>query len=106
METFDISEFATHKKDEEQQETEATNNTELNSPIEISDEQAYVDNKQAVIEAKKRVQEKAMEDGQNEEAYITVSFTTFRDKSILCEMLGINEDAKFCKGEDILRLIE
>ncbi len=103
VETFDINEFATHKKDDDEK---GETYTELDNLIEIDDEQAYQDNKQAVIEAKKRVQEKAMEDGQNEEAYITISFSTFRDKAILCELLGLNEDAKFCKGEDVLRLVE
>lgn len=62
--------------------------------------------KEAVKEMKAQIKENAIERNLNENAYITLSFSTHRDKAIFCELLGISEAENFAKGEDVLSLIE
>lgn len=62
--------------------------------------------KEAVKEMKTQIREKAIERNMNENAYITLSFSTHRDKAIFCELLGISETENFAKGEEVLSLIE
>lgn len=62
--------------------------------------------KAAVKASKQAIKEQCEERARNESAYITLSFTSHIEKSEFCAMLGIDTDARFAKGEDILRLIE
>lgn len=70
------------------------------------EEQTPEERKQAIIASKKLIQEKALERQQDEDAFITVSFSSHQAKAFLCEMLGIDETAQFIKGEELLKLIQ
>lgn len=61
--------------------------------------------KQHMKEVKQQVKENAIERQQNEEAFITLSFSSYVAKADLCDLIGISTDDKFAKGEDILKLI-
>lgn len=61
--------------------------------------------KQHMKEVKQQVKENAIERQQNEEAFITLSFSSYAAKADLCDLIGISTDDKFAKGEDILKLI-
>lgn len=61
--------------------------------------------KQHMKEVKQQVKESAIERQQNEEAFITLSFSSYAAKTDLCDLIGISTDDKFAKGEDILKLI-
>ena len=55
---------------------------------------------------KQQVRELSIERQQNEEAYITLSFSSYNAKEDFCDLLGISTDDKFVKGEDVLKLIK
>lgn len=72
----------------------------------IEDDRDYEEKKAAVKASKQAIREQCEEQSRNESAYITLSFSNHYLKSEFCEMMGIDGDAKFAKGEDVLRLIE
>lgn len=55
---------------------------------------------------KEQIRENAIERNMNENAYITLSFSTHEAKSVFCELLNIGENESFAKGEEVLSLIE
>ena len=71
-----------------------------------SEEPSYEDKKEKVKAMKQQIREQAIERGRNEEAYLTLSFTSHQAKSDFCELLGIDPDSRFAKGEDVLSIIE
>lgn len=88
---------------------------ELISPMEFDDrenpvsdkiQQSYGNKKNHMKEIKQQVRQQACQRQQDEEAYITLSFSSFEAKADFCDLLGISTDDKFAKGEDVLRLIE
>lgn len=88
---------------------------ELISPMEFDDsenpvsdkiQQSYGNKKNHMKEIKQQVRQQACQRQQNEEAYITLSFSSFEAKADFCDLLRISTDDKFAKGEDVLRLIE
>lgn len=66
----------------------------------------YDDKKNHMKEIKRQVREQAYQNQQDEDAYITLSFSSFEAKSDFCDLLGISTDDKFAKGEEVLKLIE
>lgn len=66
----------------------------------------YQERKEAVKEMKEQIRENAIERQRNENAYLTLSFSTHEAKSIFCELLNIGENENFAKGEEVLMLIE
>ena len=72
------------------------------APVIVPDEEK----KAAVKASKQAIKEQCEERARNESAYITLSFTSHIEKSEFCAMLGIDTDAHFAKGEDVLRLFE
>ena len=72
----------------------------------ISPVDSYEEKKGHMKEVKQQVKEQAIQRQQEEEAYITLSFSSFEAKSDFCDLLGISTDNKFAKGEDVLKLIE
>ena len=66
----------------------------------------YDDKKNHMKEIKRQVREQAYQNQQDEEAYITLSFSSFEAKADFCDLLGISTDDKFVKGEEVLKLIE
>lgn len=59
-----------------------------------------------VKDIKQKTAEMAEERAKQESAYITLSFTEYDTYLDFCEMMGLQEGAKFAKGEDILAKIE
>ena len=62
--------------------------------------------KSHVKEVKEQIKEKAESRQQDEESYIMLSFSDFQAKQAFCELLNIDENEKFAKGEEVLNLIK
>lgn len=76
---------------------------------EPNDEQPTItpsEKKAAVKEAKAAAKERAIENYQELNAYITISFSSAEQKRTFCELAGIDENERFVQGEDVLNLIE
>lgn len=58
-----------------------------------------------VKDVKAKTAQMAQERSEKESAYITLSFTSYDRYLDLCEILGLEEGAKFAKGESVLELI-
>lgn len=71
-----------------------------------TNEKTYEEKKEHMKAVKQQVKDNAIEKQQNEEAYITLSFSSYNAKDDFCDLLGISTDGKFVKGEDVLRLIK
>jgi len=69
-------------------------------------EQSYEERKAAVKAAKQATSEKAQEASMNDEAFITLSFSTYDAKQDFCELIGVDPDDKYAKGEQVLAMIE
>lgn len=50
-------------------------------------------------EVKRQVRESAQETAQNMDAYVMLSFDTFKAKAAFCERFGYDPYMKFIKGE-------
>jgi len=74
--------------------------------IEAKDLPTYEDKKEQVKQMKQQVKEKAIERQKDEDAFITLSFSTYEAKSAFCEIIGIDPDERFAKGETVLNMIE
>lgn len=59
-----------------------------------------------VKEVKEQIKEKAESRQQDDESYIMLSFSDFQAKQAFCELLNIDENEKFAKGEEVLNLIK
>ena len=70
------------------------------------EEPTYEEKKEQVKQMKQQVKEKAIEKQKNEDAFITLSFSTYEAKSAFCEIIGIDPDERFAKGENVLNMIE
>ena len=70
-------------------------------PIKLDEEK-----KAHVKEVKEHIKEKAESRHQDEESYIMLSFSDFQAKQAFCELLNIDENEKFAKGEEVLNLIK
>nr|DAY02597.1 MAG TPA: ParB protein [Caudoviricetes sp.] len=70
------------------------------------EEPTYEEKKEQVKQMKQQVKEKAIEKQKNEDAFITLSFSTYEAKSAFCEIIGIDPDERFAKGEAVLNMIE
>lgn len=70
------------------------------------DEKTYEAKKEHMKFIKQQVKESAIERQQNEEAFITLSFSSYEAKDNFCDLLGISTDDKFVKGEEVLKLIK
>lgn len=74
--------------------------------VEAKDLPNYEDKKEQVKQMKQQVKEKAIERQKNEDAFIALSFSSYEAKSAFCEIIGIDPDERFAKGENILNMIE
>nr|DAF09073.1 MAG TPA: ParB protein [Caudoviricetes sp.] len=70
------------------------------------EEPTYEEKKEQVKQMKQQVKEKAIEKQKNEDAFITLSFSTYEAKSAFCEIIGIDPDERFAKGETVLNMID
>lgn len=91
IETLNINDFLGKQKNNEEGESEEIERRE--------------DLKAKVKATKAMVKEKTIESARNEAAYITLSFSTYTTKAEFCEILGIDPDSNFAKGEEILSAI-
>lgn len=57
-------------------------------------------------DVKKQVKEKAIEDAENMDAYVMISFDTFKAKAAFMRRLGYPEAVRFIKGEEFDGMIE
>lgn len=73
------------------------------SDVENDDREAKVAHMKDV---KKQVREAAVEKAQNMDAYLMISFDTFKAKADFCRRLGFDEYARFIKGEEFDSMIE
>ena len=62
--------------------------------------------KSHVKEVKEQIKQKAEIRQQDDESYIMISFSDFKAKQAFCELLGIDENEKFAKGEEVLNMIK
>lgn len=62
--------------------------------------------KEAVKEAKKEAMDKAVENWENKQAYITISFADADEKRMFCDITGVAENQMFIAGKDILEMIQ
>lgn len=69
-------------------------------------ESPQISNTEAVKQSKAEVKEKAMERALNQNAYITLSFSSHNAKADFCALLGIDEMESYAKGEEVLQLIQ
>jgi hypothetical protein len=74
--------------------------------VETKDLPTYEEKKEQVKQMKQQVKEKAIERQKDEDAFITLSFSTYEAKSAFCEIMGIDPDERFVKGETVLNMIE
>ena len=72
----------------------------------IESEPTHEEKKAAVKEAKKEALQKAAENWQNVQAYITISFTDAEEKQLFCDIAGLKETDMFISGKDILDMIQ
>lgn len=73
---------------------------------ENSQGETYEDKRNKVKEMKQQIRENTIERQVNENAYLTLSFSSFEAKEIFCEIIGISAEERFAKGEDVLKIIE
>lgn len=59
-----------------------------------------------VKDIKAQVKAQAEERAKKEEAYITLSFSSYENYLFFCECIGAKEGDKFAKGEDVLGLLD
>ena len=72
----------------------------------IEPEPTHEEKTAAVKEAKKEAQQRAVENWQNVQAYITISFSDAEEKRMLCDIAGLKESDMFIAGKDILDMIQ
>lgn len=55
---------------------------------------------------KEQVRQNAIERQLDEQAYITLSFSSFQAKSDFCQMIDVDPMSNYAKGEEVMRMIE
>lgn len=78
----------------------------ITEPQEEKNEPTYDEKKEQVKQMKQQIKDNALEKQRKEEAFITLSFSTYEAKSAFCEIIGIDPDERFAKGETVLNMIE
>ena len=78
----------------------------ITEPQEEKIEPTYEEKKEQVKQMKQQIKDNALEKQQNEDAFITLSFSTYEAKSAFCEIIGIDPDERFAKGEIVLNMID
>lgn len=97
IETLDIDDILPAPKEEVIIEESEETRTEEPTPEE----------KKAKVKAAKETSvQKAEVERLNEESYITLSFSDYKAKAEFCEIVGIDPECTFCKGEEVMAHIE
>lgn len=78
----------------------------ITEPQEEKNEPTYDEKKEQVKQMKQQIKDNALEKQRKEEAFITLSFSTYEAKSAFCEIIGIDPNERFAKGETVLNMIE
>lgn len=84
------------------------NPTEVDMATSLTEEEQqaiFEERKQAVKDAKERQKEIAAAAAADEMAYIMLSFSSNDAREDFCDMMGINTDERFVKGEEVMRRI-
>ncbi len=66
----------------------------------------YEDKKEHMKQVKKQVKETAVQEQLDDEAYIILSFSSYRNKTDFCQMISIAPESRYAKGEEVTRMIE
>ncbi|GJH39878.1 hypothetical protein RCZ04_04280 [Capnocytophaga sp. HP1101] len=104
---YDINELSHFVIDDNNYYPEVETFDDLIIPqVEAKELPTYEDKKEQVKQMKQQVKEKAIEKQKNEDAFITLSFSSYEAKSAFCEIIGIDPDERFAKGETVLNMIE
>ena len=72
----------------------------------IMDVEPTHEEKKAVKEAKKEAMQRAVENWQNVQAYVTISFADAEEKRMFCDIARLSETDMFIAGKDILDMIQ
>ena len=72
----------------------------------IEPEPTHEEKKAAVKKAKKEAQQRAVENWQNVQAYVTISFADAEEKRMFCDITGLDENEMFIAGKDVLEMIQ
>jgi hypothetical protein len=80
----------------------STPEVEIETIIPIS----AAEKKENVKNIKEQTKVKAIEREQNENAFITLSFSTFEAKQAFCQIVGADVNDRFIKGETVLEMFE
>lgn len=75
-------------------------------PTSTKEEKSTEEKIQHMKDVKQQVRNNAVDRQQKEDAYIMLSFSSYEAKTALCELMGIDPEAKYAKGEDILNMID
>lgn len=78
---------------------------DIDIPVELTEEEK-AERKDKIKQVKQIQKEQSEQRGNDEMAYITISFSTYEAKESLCALLNINSDVKFLKGEELLEKLE
>lgn len=69
-------------------------------------DEGYESRKEHMKAVKAQNLENSIRNQLNEEAFITLSFSSFDAKASFCQMIGVPPESKYAKGEDVSRMIE
>lgn len=97
--------FFPSEKESPTGEDERENKRQESEKDEIGEEKSYEDRKEHMKNVKAQVREQAYERERLENAFVTVSFSTTEAKEEFCDIIGINTDAMFAKGEEVMKYI-
>lgn len=83
---------------------------ELNAPVQqmkqAEREATAEEKKQAIVDLKHSIADKAIDKVENMDAYVTISFDTFENKANFMQRFGFAESDKFIKGEVFNDMVE
>ena len=85
---------------------EAETDDEDDEPEEAEPEEDYETKKAHMKEVKRQVKEKAIEEAENMDAYVMLSFDTFTNKARFLERFGYPAGLRFIKGEEFDGMVE
>lgn len=100
----DIDDIITPISIREPTKTEDTREEDNKTDSKAQDD--YEARKQHMKNVKQQVLEQAYNREKTENALITLSFSTIEAKEDFCDMIGINTDAMFAKGEEAMKYMQ
>ena len=92
--------------DEEHQQEVQQRKAEREAKKAAQQQMTFEEKTQHMKDVKQQVKEQAIERAANHEAYFMISFDNWKNKASFAERFGLDPNAKFIKGEDLLDKIE